>query len=88
MKKLKMDCNEATEQRFNDEFCLKANECLSLYKEKMKKYADQKINKHNSIVGDLVLLFNSWLLLFRDKLKSKWTVPYLITQLFPQGEVE
>ena len=26
--------------------------------------------------------------MFPDKLKSKWTGPYLITQLFPHGAVE
>ena len=37
------------------------------------------------MVGDLVLLFNSRLRLFPGKLKSKWTGPYLVTQLFPQA---
>ena len=42
MKKLKMDWNEAAEQWLTglnelDEFCLKAYERSSLYKEKMKK---------------------------------------------------
>ena len=40
------------------------------------------------MVGDLVLLFNSRLRLFPGKLKSKWTVPYTVTQLFPHGAVE
>ena len=40
------------------------------------------------MVGDLVLLFNSRFFLFPGKLKSKWTGPYLVTQLFPHGEVE
>ena len=43
MKKLKMDWNEAAEQRLNglnelDEFLLKAYESSYLYKEKIKKY--------------------------------------------------
>ena len=66
----------------------KAYESSSLYKEKMKKYYDQKIEKHNVMVGKLVFLFNSRLHLFLCKLKSKWTSPYLITQLFPHGVVE
>ena len=50
MKKLKGDWNEAAEQRltgFNelDEFRLKAYESSTLYKEKMKKYHDLKIEK-------------------------------------------
>ena len=50
MKKLKIDWNEAVEQRLNelhelDEFHLKAYESSAIYKEKMKKYHDQKIEK-------------------------------------------
>ncbi|TMW84237.1 hypothetical protein EJD97_025571, partial [Solanum chilense] len=58
------------------------------YKEKMKKNHDLKIEKREFMVGDLVLLYNSKLRLFPGKLKFKWTCPYLITQLFPHGEVE
>ena len=54
----------------------------------MKKYHDQKIEKREFMVGDLVLLFNSRLRLFPGKLKSKWTGPCLVTQLFPHGAVE
>ena len=54
----------------------------------MTKYHDLKIEKQDFMVGDLVLLFNSRLRLFPGKLKSKWTGPYLITQLFPHGAVE
>ena len=39
------------------------------------------------MVGDLVLLDNSRLYWLPRKLKSKWTDPYLITQLFPHAEV-
>ena len=93
MKKLKMDLNEAAELRSNglnelDEFLLKAYESSALYKEKMKKYHDRKIEKRNFLVGDLVLLFNYRLRLFLGKLKSKWAGPYLITQLFPHGAIE
>ena len=71
-----------------NEFRLKAYESSALYKEKMKKYHDNKIEKRESMVGDLVLLFNSRLRLFPGKLKSKWTGPYTVTQLFPHGAVE
>ena len=47
-----------------------------------------KIEKHDFTVKDLVLLFNSRLRLFPGKLKSKWTGPYLVIQLFPHGAVE
>ena len=50
MEKLKMDWNEATEERLTglnelDEFCLKAHESPTLNKENMKKYHDLKIEK-------------------------------------------
>ena len=93
MKKLKMDWNKAAEHSLNglnelDEFRLTSYESPSLYKEKMKKYHDQKIEKRNFMVRDSLLLYNSRLFLFPGKLKSKWTGPYLITQLFPHGVVE
>ena len=40
------------------------------------------------MVGELVLLYNSRLLWFLGKLKSKWTSPYLINQVFPYGAIE
>ena len=58
------------------------------YKEKMKKYHDLKIEKREFMVRDLMLLYNSRLHWFPGKLKSKWTGPYLITQLFPHGGFE
>ena len=93
MKKFKMDWSEAAEQQLNglnelDEFRLKSYESSALYKEKMKKYHENKIEKREFMVGDFVLLFNSRLRLFPGKLKSKWTGPYLITQVFPYGAVE
>ena len=54
----------------------------------MNKYHDNKIEKREFMVGDLVLLFNSRLRLFLRKLKSKWTGPYTVTQLFPHGAVK
>ncbi|XP_076883254.1 uncharacterized protein LOC143531969 [Bidens hawaiensis] len=38
--------------------------------------------------GDKVLLFNSRLKLFAGKLKSKWSGPYLMKEVFPYGVVE
>ena len=40
------------------------------------------------MVGDSVLLYNSCSRLFLGKLKSKWTVPYLISQVFSHRAVE
>ena len=51
----------------------------------MMKYHDLKIEKREFIIGYLVLLYNSRLRLFPGKLKSKGTVLYLVTKLFPPG---
>ena len=40
------------------------------------------------MVGDLVLVDSSVVPCLPGKLKSKWTGPYLITELFPHGAVE
>nr|GEY66237.1 reverse transcriptase domain-containing protein [Tanacetum cinerariifolium] len=39
-------------------------------------------------VGDRVLLFKSRLKIFSGKLKTRWTGPFTITQVFPYGTVE
>ncbi|MFV1264107.1 hypothetical protein QML07_29305, partial [Klebsiella pneumoniae] len=58
------------------------------HKEKMRKETEQKNAKQEFMVGDLVLVDSSGVPCLPGKLKSKWTGPYLITQLFPHGEVE
>ena len=54
----------------------------------MKKENEQKLAKLEFMVGDLVLLVSFWSPCLPGKLKSKWTGPYLITQVFPHGAVE
>ena len=48
----------------------------------------KKIAKQEFMVGDLVLVSSSGSPCLPGKLKSKWTDPYLITQVFPHGAVE
>ena len=57
------------------------------HKEKMKKDTEQKNEKQEFMVGDLVLVDSSGVPCLPGKLKSKWTGPYLITQVFPHGAV-
>ncbi|GKB25781.1 reverse transcriptase domain-containing protein [Tanacetum coccineum] len=61
--------------------------CL-IYKEKTKKIHDSKIKNQEFHVGDRVLLFNSRLKIFSSKLKSRWSGPFTITEVFPYGTVE
>ena len=54
----------------------------------MKKETEHKNAKQEFMVGELVLVDNSGVPCLPGKLKSKWTCPYLITQVFPHGAVE
>ncbi|GJX02407.1 reverse transcriptase domain-containing protein [Tanacetum coccineum] len=49
---------------------------------------DAKIKNRVFNVGDQVLLFNSRLKIFSGKLKSRWSGPFTIVQVFPYGTVE
>nr|GFB44972.1 reverse transcriptase domain-containing protein [Tanacetum cinerariifolium] len=59
-----------------------------IYKERKNKLHDFKIKKHIFNVGDQVLLFNSRLKIFLGKLKTHWSGPFTITQVFSYGTVE
>ncbi|GKA24522.1 reverse transcriptase domain-containing protein [Tanacetum coccineum] len=56
-----------------------------IYKEKTKKLHDSKIKNRIFNVGDQVLLFNSRLKIFSRKLKSRWSRPFTITEVYPYG---
>ncbi|GJU89312.1 reverse transcriptase domain-containing protein [Tanacetum coccineum] len=78
----KVQMNELNELRDQ------AYENSLIYKEKTKKIHDSKIKNHVFNVGDRVLLFNSRLKIFSGKLKTRWTGPFTVTQVFPYGTVE
>nr|GEV87710.1 reverse transcriptase domain-containing protein [Tanacetum cinerariifolium] len=59
-----------------------------IYKEKTKRIHDSKIKDRVFNIGDRVLLFNSRLKIFSGKLKTHWSGPFTITQVFPYGTVE
>ncbi|GJS91037.1 hypothetical protein Tco_0773673 [Tanacetum coccineum] len=59
-----------------------------IYKEKTKKIHDAKIKNREFHVGDRVLLFNSRLKIFSGKLKSRWSGPFTIVEVFSYGTVE
>jgi len=49
---------------------------------------DKHILDRNFKPGDLVLLYNSRLRLFPGKLKSRWSGPFRVGQIFLSGAVE
>nr|GEV24397.1 reverse transcriptase domain-containing protein [Tanacetum cinerariifolium] len=59
-----------------------------IYKEKTKRLHDSKIKDRIFNVGDRVLLFNFRLKIFSGKLKTRWSGPFTITQVFSYGTVE
>ncbi|GKD73050.1 reverse transcriptase domain-containing protein [Tanacetum coccineum] len=78
----KVQMNELNELRDQ------AYENSLIYKKKTKKIHDSKIKNRVFNVGDRVLLFNSRLKIFSGKLKTHWTGPFIVTQVFPYGNVE
>nr|GEX14876.1 reverse transcriptase domain-containing protein [Tanacetum cinerariifolium] len=59
-----------------------------IYKEKTERLYDSKIKNRIFNIGDRVLLFNSHLKIFSGKLKSRWSGPFTISQVYPYGTVE
>nr|GFB07275.1 reverse transcriptase domain-containing protein [Tanacetum cinerariifolium] len=54
-----------------------------IYKERTKKLHGDKIKNRIFNVGDQVLLFNSRLKIFSGKLKSRWSGPFIISEIYP-----
>ncbi|GJS88388.1 reverse transcriptase domain-containing protein [Tanacetum coccineum] len=71
-----------------NELCDHAYENSLIYKEKTKIIHDFKIKNHVFNVGDRVLLFNSRLKIFLGKLKTRWSGPFTVTQVFPYGTIK
>ncbi|GJT01274.1 hypothetical protein Tco_0822443 [Tanacetum coccineum] len=75
----KLQLNELSELRDQ------AYENSLIYKEKTKKLHDSKIKNRIFNVGNQVLLFNSRLKIFSGKLRSRWSGPFIITEVYPYG---
>ena len=71
-----------------DEWRTQANENTKLFKEKVKRWHDKRIQKQEFNVGDYVLLFNSHLIFFAGKLLSKWEGPYVIEEVYCSGAIK
>nr|GEW16374.1 reverse transcriptase domain-containing protein [Tanacetum cinerariifolium] len=78
----KVQINELNELRDQ------AYENSLIYKEKTKRLHDSKIKNRVFNIGDIVLLFNSRLKIFSGKLKSRWSGPFTISQVYPYGTVK
>ena len=83
IKKLNFDFKAAKEERLLqlnelEELRNEAYDSARIYKDKTKKWHDQRILRKEFKAGDQVLLFNSRLRLFPGKLKSKWSGPFTV----------
>nr|GEV43252.1 reverse transcriptase domain-containing protein [Tanacetum cinerariifolium] len=56
--------------------------------ERTMKLHDSRIKNRIFNIGDQVILFNSRLKIFLRKLKTRWSGPFTINQVFPYGTVE
>ncbi|GJR43164.1 reverse transcriptase domain-containing protein, partial [Tanacetum coccineum] len=72
----KLQLNELHDQAYENSL---------IYKERTKKLHESKIKNRIFNVGDQVLLFNSRLKIFSGKLKTRWSSPFTITEVFPYG---
>ena len=88
IKKLNCDFQAAKEKRLLqmnelEELRNEAYDNVRIYKEKTKRWHDQKILRRELKVGEQVLLYNSRLKLFPGKLKSSWSGPYTVLTSTP-----
>ncbi|KAJ9544480.1 hypothetical protein OSB04_024187 [Centaurea solstitialis] len=93
VKALNFDYKDAAERRLLqvnelDEIRLDAYESSRVFKEKTKRWHDNRILRRKFREGDLVLLYNSRLKLFPGKLRSRWSGPFTVVRVFPYGAVE
>ncbi|XP_015970301.1 uncharacterized protein LOC107493768 [Arachis duranensis] len=93
LKMLNFD-NQATGERrllqLNEleEFRSQAYENDKIYKEKAKRWHDQKLARREFVEGQKVLLYNSRLKFFPGKLKSRWSGPFTTLKVSSYGHVE
>ena len=92
IKKLNFDLKAVKEERLLqlnelEELRNEAYDSAIIYKDKTKKWHDQRILRREFKARDQVLLFNSRLRLFLGKLKSKWSGPFIVVSSTQFGVV-
>ena len=92
IKKLNFDFKATKEERLLqlnelEDLRNQAYDSARIYKDKTKKWHDQRILRREFIAGDHLLLFNSRLRLFSGKLKSKWSGPHTVVSSTNFGAV-
>ncbi|XP_070054779.1 uncharacterized protein [Nicotiana tomentosiformis] len=93
LKKLNLEWDVAANLRVAqlnelDEFWFHAYSSSSLYKDKMKYLHDKYIWNKEFKEVNLVVLFNYWLQMFPEKLRSKWSGPFEVVHVIPFGTLD
>ena len=70
-----------------DEFRYLAYENAKSYKERTKRWHDARIKVKDFQPGQKVLCYNSRMKLFPGKLRSRWSGPYVIKEVYPFGMI-
>jgi hypothetical protein len=71
-----------------EEMSLKAYESATIYKKRMKRWYDKRLQPKEFKECNKVLLFNSRFKIFKKgKLKSKWDGSYVVHSVSPSGAV-
>ena len=92
IKQLNFDLDKAGEKRALDlneleELRNEAYMNSRIYKDRTKAFHDKRILRKSFHPSQKVLLYNSRLHLFPGKLRSRWTGPYIVQEVFPYGAV-
>ncbi|XP_021716890.1 uncharacterized protein LOC110684763 [Chenopodium quinoa] len=77
-----LDLHELEELRWE------AYKCASNYKNCTKDFHDHNIENKSFLKRDKVLLYNSRMKLFLEKLSLRWSVPFVVKEVFPHGAME
>ena len=93
VKELNYDFKLAGEKRLFDissldEWRTQAYENAKLFKEKVKRWHDKRIQKREFKFGEYVLLYKSRFRFFAGKLHSKCEGPYVIKEVYRSGAIK
>ncbi|XP_039012073.1 uncharacterized protein LOC120141206 [Hibiscus syriacus] len=91
--KLNFDVQLAREQRLLnlneiEEFRSQVHENAKIFMEKTKKWHDRMLFPRHFHIGQQMLLFNSRVKLFPDKLNSRWSRPFEVHHVYPHDDVD
>lgn len=71
-----------------EDICNDAHENDKIYKLRMKVFHKKHIMRKSFTPDQKILLFNSHLLLFLGKLRSRWSSPFIVYTIFSNGAFE